>query len=104
MCVDTGSCGLSTSCLNVFQRHRRLLLLLLVRALFVSAGLVCQRPAGHQLLLRVSAGDRCVVEQVAASVAGAARSVVVESAAAAEDGPMENEVGCCNSALSCSLF
>lgn len=104
MCVNTGSCGLSTSCLNVFQRHRCLLLLLLVRALFVSTGLVCQRPASHQLLLSVSAGDRCVVEQVAASVAGACGLVVVESAAVTEHGPMENEVGCCNRALSCSLF
>lgn len=104
MCVDAGSCGLSTSCLNVFQRLRCLLLLLLVRAPFVSVGLVCQLPASHQLLLSVSAGDRCVVRQVAASVANAAGLVVVESAAVAEHRPMENEVGCCNTALSCSLF
>lgn len=63
--------------------------------------LCVKRPASRQLLLIVSAGDRCVVERVAG---GAAGLVVVESATVAECGPMENEVGCCNTALSCSLF
>lgn len=67
---------------------------------FVVAGLVCQLPASRQLLLFVSAG-----EQVCCRVAGGGAGLAVaESATAAECGPMENEVGCCSTALSCSLF